>query len=95
LNGKKEHSQAEPKPIKVVSYGIGVIGRRLAKHLLTKEGVKIVGAIDINPAIVGKDLGEVLGREKLGVVILDARAIRASSSFIEQKPPSSCWNRQM
>ncbi|UCH57171.1 MAG: hypothetical protein JSV18_07520 [Candidatus Bathyarchaeota archaeon] len=55
--------------IKVVSYGIGVIGRRLANHLLTKRGVEIVGAVDINPAIVGKDLGEVLGQEKLGVVI--------------------------
>ena len=55
--------------VKVVSYGIGVIGRRLAKHLLTKEGVEIVGAVDINPAIVGKDLGEVLGGEKLGVLI--------------------------
>ncbi|TEU08485.1 hypothetical protein E3J20_08485 [Candidatus Bathyarchaeota archaeon] len=55
--------------VKIVSYGIGVIGRRLAKHLLTKEGVEIVGAVDINPAIVGKDLGEVLGGEKLGVVI--------------------------
>ncbi|MCW4049382.1 MAG: hypothetical protein NWE89_06545 [Candidatus Bathyarchaeota archaeon] len=57
------------KNVKVVSYGIGVIGRRLATHLLTKEGVKIVGAVDINPEIVGKDLGEVLGKEKIGVLI--------------------------
>ena len=57
--------------VKVVSYGIGVIGRRLANHLLSKEGVEIVGAVDINPQIVGKDLGEVLGREKLGVIISD------------------------
>ena len=55
--------------VKIVSYGIGVIGRRLARHLLTKEGVEIVGAVDINPAIVGKDLGEVLGGDRIGVVI--------------------------
>ena len=55
--------------VKIVSYGIGVIGRRLANHLLDKKGVEIVGAVDINPAIVGKDLGEVLGREKLGILI--------------------------
>ena len=55
--------------VKIVSYGIGVIGQRLARHLLTKEGIEIVGAIDINPAIVGKDLGEVLGQEKIGVII--------------------------
>jgi len=59
------------KNVKVVSYGIGVIGRRLAKYLLTKEGIEIVGAIDINPDIVGKDLGEVLGQEKIGVIISD------------------------
>ncbi|MEE9519459.1 MAG: hypothetical protein V3V93_04250 [bacterium] len=57
--------------VKVVSYGVGVIGRRLARHLLTKEGVEIVGAIDINPAIIGKDLGEVLGVDNLGVTISD------------------------
>jgi len=57
------------EPVKVVSYGVGVIGRRLIDHLLSKEGVEIVGAIDINPNIVGKDLGEVMGRDKLGVVI--------------------------
>ena len=57
------------KNVRVVSYGIGVIGKRLVTHLLTKEGIEIVGAIDINPAIVGKDLGEVLGQKKIGVII--------------------------
>ncbi len=57
------------KNVKVVSYGIGVIGRRLATHLLKKEGIEIVGAVDINPEIVGKDLGKVLGGKKIGVVI--------------------------
>jgi len=72
--------------VKVVSYGIGVIGRRLANHLLTKEGVEIVGAVDINPAIVGKDLGEVLGGEKLGVLISnDADAV-----LEETKPDIVC-----
>jgi len=57
------------KNVRVVSYGVGVIGRKLAEYLLTKEGVEIVGAIDINPEIVGKDLGEVLGKKKIGVKI--------------------------
>jgi 4-hydroxy-tetrahydrodipicolinate reductase len=48
-----------------------VIGKRLSTHLLTKKGIKIVGAIDINPAIVGKDLGEVLGQDKIGVIVSD------------------------
>jgi len=48
-----------------------VIGKRLAKHLLSKEGIEIIGAIDINPNIIGKDLGEILGQEKIGVIISD------------------------
>lgn len=55
--------------VKVVSYGIGVIGQKLATHLIEKEGVEIVGAVDINPKLVGKDLGEILGTKKLGVKI--------------------------
>jgi 4-hydroxy-tetrahydrodipicolinate reductase len=59
------------KNVKIVSYGIGVIGKRLSKYLLTKKGIEIVGAIDINPNILGKDLGEVLGQDKIGVIISD------------------------
>jgi len=74
------------KNVKVVSYGIGVIGRRLATHLLTKEGIKIVGAVDINPNIVGKDLGEVLGGEKIGVIITND----ADKVLKETKPDVVC-----
>jgi len=59
------------KTIRVVSYGVGVIGRKIADHLLSKEGVEIVGAIDIDPNKVGKDLGELLGRQPIGVVVSD------------------------
>jgi hypothetical protein len=74
------------KNVKVVSYGIGVIGRRLATHLLTKEGIEIVGAVDINPDIVGKDLGEVLGGEEIGVVI----SSDADKVLEETKPDVVC-----
>ena len=74
------------KNVKVVSYGVGVIGRRLATHLLTKEGIKIVGAVDINPDIVGKDLGEVLGGKKIGVIISND----ADKVLKETKPDVVC-----
>jgi len=58
------------KKVRVVLYGVGAIGQRLAKLLLEKEGVEIVGAIDIAEEKVGKDLGEILGLGKqLGVVV--------------------------
>jgi 4-hydroxy-tetrahydrodipicolinate reductase len=56
--------------IRIVLYGIGAIGTRVAKFLLEKKGVEIVGAIDIAEDKVGKDLGEVLGiNRRLGVVV--------------------------
>lgn len=56
------------KNIRVVQFGIGVIGRGVTKVLAKKEDMKIVGAIDV--ANVGKDLGEVAGiGKRLGVKI--------------------------
>jgi len=54
---------------KVVCYGIGAIGRQMAETLLTKKWIKIVGAIDIDPNKVGKDLGELIGQKPIGVVV--------------------------
>jgi hypothetical protein len=58
--------------IKVIVVGIGIMGRTLCHTLDKKEGVEIAGAVDINPNIVGKDLGEVckLGK-KLGIRVED------------------------
>jgi 4-hydroxy-tetrahydrodipicolinate reductase len=63
--------------IRVVLYGVGAIGSRIARFLLKKEGVEIVGAIDIAKDKVGKDLGEVLDiGKRLGVVVSnDPRAV--------------------
>jgi len=63
--------------VRVVQYGLGPIGCDTAKALLEKEGVDLVGAVDIAPDKVGKDLGEVLGLgRKLGVRVTgDAPAL--------------------
>jgi len=58
--------------LRVVCVGLGPIGKAIAKGLLEKKGLKIVGAADVAPDLIGKDLGEVLelGR-KLGVTVRD------------------------
>lgn len=54
--------------IRVIQYGLGPIGCATAKALLEKKAIDLVGAVDIAPDKVGKDLGEVLGLPKrLGV----------------------------
>jgi len=57
---------------RVVLYGVGAMGSRIAKFLLEKEGIEIVGAIDVAKDKVGRDLGDVLqiGR-RVGVIVSD------------------------
>ncbi len=58
--------------ISVVQVGLGALGRLLAKHLVERPNIRVVGAVDTDPALVGRDLGEVAGlARKLGVEICD------------------------
>ncbi len=61
--------------IKVVQWGLGAMGSGMAKLMLEKEGLELVGAIDTRPDYVGKDLGEILkiGRN-LGITVQNTPA---------------------
>ena len=48
-------------PIKVLHFGLGPIGAAVVKQVAARKGFKIVGAVDIDPAKVGRDLGDVAG----------------------------------
>src|SRR6187551_3321968 len=52
---------ARKGPIKVLHYGLGPIGAAVVKQVADRRGFKIVGAVDIDPAKVGRDLGQVAG----------------------------------
>lgn len=85
--------------LRVVLYGVGAIGSRIAKFLLEKNGVEIVGAVDVAKEKVGKDLGYVLGLGKrLGVTVSDdpnavlskvnaSIVIHSTTSFLKQVYP--------
>jgi 4-hydroxy-tetrahydrodipicolinate reductase len=56
--------------MKVVQIGLGLIGIAISRLLLQKPGWEIVGAVDIDPAKQGRDLGEIAGlARRLGVVV--------------------------
>ena len=47
--------------IRVVLYGLGPIGIMVGRQLATRDGFRIVGAIDVDPSKVGRDVGEIAG----------------------------------
>jgi 2,4-diaminopentanoate dehydrogenase len=47
--------------IRIVQYGLGPIGAAVARHIVERQGLELVGAVDIDPNKVGKDVGEVIG----------------------------------
>ena len=62
-------------PIRVVQFGMGPIGQACARVLLTKQRaghVKLVGAIDVNPRLVGQPVSSLLGGDSDVVVSSDA-----------------------
>jgi hypothetical protein len=50
--------------LRVVSFGLGPIGLAAARLALQKTSLQLVGAIDVDPAKVGKDLAELLELEQ-------------------------------
>jgi 2,4-diaminopentanoate dehydrogenase len=45
-------------------YGLGPIGAAVARQLVSRKGFQIVGAVDIDRAKIGLDLGEVIGLDR-------------------------------
>ena len=84
--------------IRVVQYGLGPIGRELAKLVDGRPGLTLVGAIDVAPELVDRDLGCVLEAAPRGVIISDdvpgvlAKSgpdvvVHATGSSLEQVAP--------
>ncbi len=69
-------------PIRVMHVGLGPIGAGVVRQVAGRKGFRIVGAADIDPLKVGRDLGEVagVGRALRVKVSSDVRkAIKAAS----------------
>lgn len=56
--------------IRVMHFGLGPIGVAVARQIAGRPGFKIVGGIDIEPTLVGRDLGDVAGlNRRLGLKV--------------------------
>jgi 4-hydroxy-tetrahydrodipicolinate reductase len=71
--------------IRVMHFGLGPIGSAIARQVASRSGFKIVGAVDIDPAKIGRDLGDVMGLpRRLGIKVQDdaAKALKSAKPHI-------------
>ncbi|HVM74394.1 MAG TPA: hypothetical protein VMT75_02055 [Candidatus Saccharimonadales bacterium] len=86
------------KKIRAIQYGIGPIGASIVKLLRDKQSIEIVGAIDSDPAKIGRDLGEVVGASDApwGVKISgDAKGVLEQSADVVMHTTSSSLPKVM
>jgi 2,4-diaminopentanoate dehydrogenase len=86
------------KKIRAIQFGIGPIGASIVKLLKEKETVNIVGAIDADPAKIGRDLAEVVGAPDgpWGIKVSgDARGVLDQSADVVMHTTSSSLPKVM
>ena len=71
------------RKIKVVQYGTGKMSVYTMRYIYEK-GAEVVGAVDVNPAVIGKDIGEIMGCENKGVTVVSSED--AENMIKETKP---------
>lgn len=70
------------KRTRVILYGLGSIGAAIARLVIKRPDLEIVGAIDADPNKIRRDIGEVIGwHERLGVrVSANVRRVLATEA---------------
>ena len=74
------------RKVKVVQYGTGKMSVYTMRYVYEKGG-EIVGAIDVNPAVIGKDIGEIMGKEEKGIKVV---ALEDAEEMLKQTKPDIC-----
>jgi len=71
------------RKVRVAQYGAGKMSIYTMRYVYEKGG-EIVAAIDINPKVIGKDIGEVMGTENKGVKV---EAVENAEKVLKETNP--------
>ena len=74
------------RKVKVVQCGTGKMAVYTMRYVYEKGG-EVVGAVDVNPNVIGKDIGEIMGCEAKGVKVID---IKDAEEMLKQTKPDIC-----
>ena len=74
------------RKVKVVQYGTGKMAVYTMRYIEEKGG-EVVGAIDINPDIIGKDIGEIMGQAPKGV---EVTSLENAEEMLKEVKPDIC-----
>lgn len=72
--------------IKFIQYGCGKMSKYTMRYAM-ERGYELVGAVDVNPDIIGKDVSCILGGDDVGVTITAGEDAR---SMMESVKPDVC-----
>ena len=74
------------RKVKVVQFGTGKMAVYTMRYGLEKGG-EVVGAIDVNPNVIGKDIGQIMGKENMGVKVT---SLEEAEGMLKNTKPDIC-----
>ncbi len=55
--------------MKVIQIGLGSLGQKITQFIVQRKSLEIIGAIDVSPEIIDRDLGELCGLDNMDIKI--------------------------
>ena len=74
------------RKVRVVQFGTGKMAVYTMRYVLEKGG-EVVGAIDVNPNVIGKDIGEIMGKEAMNVKVT---SLEDAEEMLRSTKPDVC-----